>query len=98
MLLGNCINVISLCLDSVLLVLGLTVRPIFVLGTEYAIVTASVVFCMVTMASHVASSRPLYTFEGQFALVLTSLATNVALALTLTYGIIVRPMIPAWDP
>ena len=37
-------------------------------------------------------------FEGQFALVLTALATNVSLASELTYEIIVRPMVPAWYP
>ena len=81
-----------------LLVLGISLCPIFFLGIKYAIMTASVDCCMITMAYHVASSRPLHTFEGQFKLVLTDLATNVSLALELTYGIIVRPMIPAWDP
>ena len=56
MLLGKCINGISLCLDLALLVLGLALFPMFVLGNEYAIVTASMVCCMVAMAYHVASS------------------------------------------
>ena len=76
-------------------VLGLALHPIFVLGTEYFIVTAYVDLCMVTMASHVTSSQPLHMFKGQFALVITALAMNVSLLSELTYRIIVRPMVPA---
>jgi len=76
--------------------LGSLLLPIFQANSPFLVV--GYVCFMVTLAAYEASSRTTYQIEGQFPIILASLATNVGWVVAWAFGVIVRPKPVWWNP
>jgi putative ABC transport system permease protein len=79
-------------------ILGLILRPIFVLGEEHWWVVVGYAMLMILVTSFESSARSTYHFEGMFTCVLISLVLNVTFVSLFAFGLIIRPQPVLWEP